>query len=294
MRDEFLERLAAAEFNDNLMKKHLEQKQKGTYKVLYIIANGKFGCLSCAERKSDKKQVAIKAFTSQSLPFFFTELRALMILKSKPFIVNLLEAYQLPHSKYVIVLEFAPQSMRNFLKRSPLKNRKSFSWMIKDLYDGCRELHRINVAHRDIKPDNLLIWTQKNVIKLCDFGLTTCMPKNMERLCTVCGTPSYMAPELFSGKFYNGIGVDIWALGCVIFEFFSNVVAFSSSNLFSLKRIILHRQFRPEGWKKIPTLWKITISMCFDKKTKRLQNGNYLFTHKKETIQANAFSNQHE
>lgn len=288
MPDEFLERLAAAESNDSIMKKNLEQRQKGTYKVLYVIVNGKFGCLSRAERKSDKKQVAIKAFTSQSIPFFFTELRALLTLKSQPFIVNFLEAYQLPYRRFVIVLEFAPQSLRNFLTRSPLKSRNSFSWMIKDLYYGCKELHRISVAHRDIKPDNLLIWTKKNEIKLCDFGLTTCMPKNMERLDTVCGTPSYMAPELFSGNVYNGIGVDIWALGCVIFEFFSNVVAFSSYNLSSLKRTILQRRFKPEGWKKIPYKWKITIRMCFERTAKRLEYENFLLTHSKEMFKTNS------
>lgn len=138
MRDEFLERLAIAESNDNFLKKHLQQRQRGTYKVLYIVVNGKFGCLSCAERKSDKKQVAIKSFTSQSIPFFFTELRAFLTLKNNTFIVNFLDAYELPHRKYVIVLEFAPQSLRLFLKRSPLKNRTSFSWMMKDLYKGCK------------------------------------------------------------------------------------------------------------------------------------------------------------
>lgn len=287
MPDEFLERLAIAEFNDNIMKKHLQQRQKGTYKVLYIIVNGKFGCLSCAERKSDKKQVAIKSFTSQSIPFFFTELRAFLTLRNNSFIVNFLDAYQLPHRRYVIVLEFAPQSLRNFLKRSPLKNRISFSWMMKDLYNGCQELHRINVAHRDIKPDNLLVWTKNNVIKLCDFGLTTCTPKNMDKLRTMCGTPSYMAPELFLGKSYNGIGVDIWALGCVMFEFFSNVVAFSSLNLYTLKRIILQRRFQPDGWKKIPDWWKCTITMCFAKKEKRLNNESLLLTHSKEVFDTN-------
>lgn len=285
MRDEFLERLAIAESNDNFLKKHLQQRQKGTYKGLYVIVNGKFGCLTCAERKKDKKQVAIKSFTSQAVPFFFTELRAFFALKDKPFIVSFLDAYRLSHRKYVIVLEFAPQSLGNFLKRSPLINRISFSWMMKDLYHGCKELHRINVAHRDIKPDNLLIWTRDNVIKLCDFGLTTCMPKNMDGLRTMCGTPSYMAPELFSGKLYNGIGVDIWALGCVIFEFFSNVVAFSSLNMYTLKRMILRRQFKPDAWKKIPDWWKHTISMCFAKKAKRLQNENFLLTHSKEILE---------
>ena len=71
MPDEFLKRLAKAEYNDTFISKHLEQRQKGTYKVLYNIVNGKFGCLSCAERKSDKKQVAIKSFTNQPVVIGF-------------------------------------------------------------------------------------------------------------------------------------------------------------------------------------------------------------------------------
>ena len=235
--------------------------------------------------KVTKKKVAIKSFACQSIPFFFAELKAFSVLKNKPFIVEFLEAYQLPHKKFVIVLEFAPQSLKNFLKLSPLKSRMSFSWMIQDIYEACKEIHRINVAHRDIKPDNFLVWSKEGVIKLCDFGLTTCMPKDMNKLRTLCGTPSYMAPELISGKFYNGIGVDIWAFGCMIFEFFSNVVAFSSINLCTLKRVILQRQYRQDAWKKIPEWWKMTISMCFEKKTKRLKNEKFLLSHSKEAYE---------
>ena len=54
--------------------------------------------------------------------------------------------------------------------------------------------HEIRVTHRDIKLENILLDETKTVVKLIDFGFSTCIPH--DRMVKIfCGTPSYMAPE---------------------------------------------------------------------------------------------------
>ena len=83
------------------------------------------------------------------------------------------------------------------------------------------------IIHRDLKPENCLLDHNLN-IKIADFGLarfSSSFTQGEESMTTICiGTTSFMAPELFDNSKTEEIGVeiDIWALGCLIIEVFSN------------------------------------------------------------------------
>lgn len=59
-------------------------------------------------------------------------------------------------------------------------------------------MHSKGIMHRDIKPGNILINEQNYKIKIIDFGFATY--KNVEFLFPMCGTPGYVAPEIFNVK----------------------------------------------------------------------------------------------
>ena len=99
-------------------------------------------------------------------------------------------------------------------------------------------LHNNNIIHRDIKSANIFIDKNDN-IKLGDFGIIKIFEPYNKNTYTHIGTPLYMSPEIYSNKRYN-YKVDIWALGCVLYELITLKYAFNANNLQLLKYKIMN------------------------------------------------------
>ena len=89
-------------------------------------------------------------------------------------------------------------------------------------------LGRLGIAHRDVKPENLLLDEQLN-LKMVDFGLSN-MYKTGEKLATACGSPCYAAPELIKGQEYVGQKADLWSAGVVLYTMACGHLPFEDSN----------------------------------------------------------------
>ena len=92
----------------------------------------------------------------------------------------------------------------------------------------------MNVAHRDIKLENVLLISnnlseENTQIKLIDFGFSYEMP-NSHKIKIFCGTPSYMAPEIVSRREHCGPPVDIWASGVLLFALLAGYFPFRASS----------------------------------------------------------------
>uniref|UniRef100_A0A3P9PBJ4 Serine/threonine-protein kinase DCLK2 n=1 Tax=Poecilia reticulata TaxID=8081 RepID=A0A3P9PBJ4_POERE len=90
------------------------------------------------------------------------------------------------------------------------------SCMLFNLASAIKYLHSLNIVHRDIKPENLLVYEHQDgskSLKLGDFGLATVINGP---LYAVCGTPTYVAPEIVAETGY-GLKVDIWAAGVITY-----------------------------------------------------------------------------
>ena len=92
-------------------------------------------------------------------------------------------------------------------------------------------LRERGILFRDLKPENIML-DSRGHIKLIDFGLATIMPPHSSSDAftkTFCGTAEYLAPEMLRSHYY-GLAVDIWSLGCVIFECITGCPPFYNNN----------------------------------------------------------------
>ncbi|XP_044317739.1 serine/threonine-protein kinase GA29083-like [Drosophila rhopaloa] len=89
--------------------------------------------------------------------------------------------------------------------------------MIRHLGSAMSYLHSMSIVHRDIKPENLLVELDEHgkvlELKLADFGLAC---EVTEPLYAVCGTPTYVAPEILLEVGY-GLKIDVWATGIILY-----------------------------------------------------------------------------
>lgn len=105
------------------------------------------------------------------------------------------------------------------------------------LISGIEYLHQLRIVHRDLKPENLLLDHKKD-IKIVDFGLSNLYGRG-ELLKTPCGSPCYAAPEMIEGKPYNGLSVDIWSSGIILYAMICGYLPFDDpSNTVLYKKII--------------------------------------------------------
>jgi mitogen-activated protein kinase 1/3 len=96
-----------------------------------------------------------------------------------------------------------------------------FQYFIYQILLGLKYIHTANVLHRDMKPANLLVNANCDLM-ICDLGLARGVeldePDDGAPLTEYVVTRWYRAPELLAGNENYSTGVDVWALGCIFAE----------------------------------------------------------------------------
>jgi len=128
-------------------------------------------------------------------------------------------------------------------------------------------LHDHGIVHRDLKPENLLFRTPEDNADLliADFGLSRIMDEErFHVLTTTCGTPGYMAPEIFK-KTGHGKPVDLWALGVITYFLLCGYTPFDRDSDFEEMQAILNADysFTPvEYWRGVSSHAKDFVRRC--------------------------------
>lgn len=104
-------------------------------------------------------------------------------------------------------------SLKTILRKESKLNDLKCQKVLKPILEALEYMHSLNISHRDIKLENIMIDSEGNP-KLIDFGFSI---KSSKKLKFFCGTLPYMPPEIMNKKEYLGPLVDIWAFGILIY-----------------------------------------------------------------------------
>ncbi|EAY16964.1 AGC family protein kinase [Trichomonas vaginalis G3] len=198
------------------------------FTIIKTIGRGFSGEVLLAMKKSDDQLYAIKVLhKSANCERAITERNVLIRAKS-PFIVKLYYAFQ-STSKFYLVLDYISTGDLATLIHKSLQNIpvELSQIIIGEIALALEHLHSLGIVYRDLKPENVLITSQGH-IKLTDFGISRDLGDG-ELTKTLCGSYSYVAPEMIMGKCYDTT-IDWWSLGVIAYQLFYNKLPFKGEN----------------------------------------------------------------
>uniref|UniRef100_A0AC34G6X0 Protein kinase domain-containing protein n=1 Tax=Panagrolaimus sp. ES5 TaxID=591445 RepID=A0AC34G6X0_9BILA len=126
---------------------------------------------------------------------------------------------------FYMVMEYCPNGdLLSYIQRNgALSDNLGRRWM-RALLDAVVYLHKNNIAHRDIKAENILISRRYNV-KLADYGFVCECPDNLFSR-TYCGSRAYSSPEVLNGIPYDVKKNDVWSMGVLCFVSMTNTMPY--------------------------------------------------------------------
>ena len=109
--------------------------------------------------------------------------------------------------------------INNYKDKNELIKENIIKDIISQICKGLKDIHNNKIIHRDLTPDNIFI-DKNNKIKIGDFGISKISTILNKYTKTKVGKDNYAAPEILKGTEYNN-KVDIYSLGCIIYELFT-------------------------------------------------------------------------
>eukprot|EP00928_Gymnodinium_smaydae_P083627 TRINITY_DN6686_c0_g1_i1.p1 TRINITY_DN6686_c0_g1~~TRINITY_DN6686_c0_g1_i1.p1 ORF type:complete len:354 (-),score=70.95 TRINITY_DN6686_c0_g1_i1:142-1203(-) len=155
-----------------------------------------------------------------------------------------------PHAYHLVLDYCRGGDLWNFIsgKLAPrgAGGAKVAALFLQQMLSGLAYLHDLNVAHRDVKPENYVLQDRLSdnpvpMLKLIDFGAARTLKDDQELMKTSIGTWEYAAPEMMAGRLYRK-SCDIWSLGCTLFALCTRAHPNFAASRDAMLRMILRRR----------------------------------------------------
>jgi serine/threonine protein kinase len=209
----------------------------GKYRLDAKLGAGGMGAVYRATRLLIGDEVAVKILHSEqndpkAAERFKREAQAAARLKHQNAVTILDFGTSEDGSQYLVMDLVEGESLRQIVKhQGPLTPSASVE-IINQVCAALGEAHRLNIIHRDIKPDNIIVNATANGLrtKVLDFGIAKLRDDtagNLTQTGSILGTPHYMSPEQCLGEELDNRS-DIYSLGVVLFEMLTGIVPFNS------------------------------------------------------------------
>ena len=216
------------------------------YVILEKIGDGYNSNVYLASTVKDEKKVAIKIIDkskikSEDLETLYNEVSIHGSI-DHPNIIKYINSID-DGDTLSIILECMNGELYKKVQREPHKRLSSsvcFNYILQ-IGNAIEYLHSLNIIHRDIKPENILLSSDHNTVKLCDFGWAI---KSTEPQTKFCGTLDYLAPEMIISELRSDqrkssdqrkrsdktlsydYRVDLWAIGVLTYELLTGATPF--------------------------------------------------------------------
>ncbi|CAG9856577.1 unnamed protein product [Phyllotreta striolata] len=207
----------------------LPPELKAMYEPSTILGKGAVGEVRLAYEKLTCKMVAIKKIIkgrstlSQKHELnhpskIQTEIDILSTLKF-PFIISMMNIVETPKEVFIVLDYMRGGELTNRILSHQPMTESNAKFLFYQIVLAVQYLHSKGVTHRDLKPENVLLYSDETetLVKVSDFGLSK-VTEDDDMMRTVCGTMSYIAPEILNRHVsrYNK-QVDVWSLGVILF-----------------------------------------------------------------------------
>lgn len=246
------------------------------YVVKKKMGNGTFGDVFKIEQKDSQKIFAAKISPikinnneNKQNENAINEYEILKLI-NHPNIIKFYDAFEIECKEneklFVIILEYCSNgSMLEYVNNRKFKNKTEKKKMMKDIITAVFFLHEMNIAHCDLKLENIMIDENFN-IKLIDFGLSKNFSGKYNK--RIVGSPAYAAPELFiNKKKVDFFKADIWSLGVVLYAMSERKLPYK--NIHETLKIDFEIKMKNKKLKKV-------IKKCFNVNQNTRPNTNYL------------------
>ncbi|KAI3995064.1 hypothetical protein MKX01_020836 [Papaver californicum] len=169
-----------------------------------------------------------------------------------------------PANACCVVVEYLPGTLKNFLIKH--RNRKlPYKTVIQlalDLARGLSYLHSKQIAHRDVKTENMLM-DKKRTLKIADFGVARVEAKDPRDMTVLTGTLGYMAPEVLHGDPYNKM-CDVYSYGICLWEIYCCDIPFPDLvNHVDVSSAFIQQPLPPEIPRCCPSALTKIIRRCW-------------------------------
>eukprot|EP01063_Lacrimia_lanifica_P037420 TRINITY_DN7674_c0_g4_i1.p2 TRINITY_DN7674_c0_g4~~TRINITY_DN7674_c0_g4_i1.p2 ORF type:complete len:440 (+),score=125.69 TRINITY_DN7674_c0_g4_i1:133-1452(+) len=215
--------------------------------ILKTIGSGAQGEAHLVRDNQTGEKCVAKGFhksemSRTDLRYAFSEVRCMSLL-AHPNIVKYITDFHTP-DLLVMVMEYCgggdlgKQIQVRRTSGQMFKEHEAV-FMFLQLTLALDHVHNLRMLHRDVKSANIFL-TADGIMKLGDFGYSKTYANTISNdvAATFCGTPSYLAPELWNGNRYSK-KADVWSLGCVLYEMLCLEKPFTSPNMGELCTLVL-------------------------------------------------------
>jgi calcium/calmodulin-dependent protein kinase I len=219
------------------------------------LRKGKSGTVWECHHISSGKTYAVKVIARTTSPVddetVLNEVTMMQSQSGSKYVVELLDFYEEKDNFYLVMEYCVGGDLFDRVLRFTHYTESDAHDLTVELLKAVRSIHKAGIAHRDIKPQNVLLLSNDDnvLIRIADFGYARRV-YTPESLTNRVGTPSYVAPEVLKNLPHDQ-RVDIWSLGVVVFVLLVGYPPFLEEN-----QTVLFHKIRNGEWVFYEDDWK--------------------------------------